>query len=63
MDIQEMAERVASNFPKMAKESYREYFEQKMKDWGISSPAELDPELKDNFFEDVDEGWTSEAEE
>jgi hypothetical protein len=44
------------------KEEYRKFFEKKLKEYGVSSPAELDADKKKKFFEDVDKGWQSESE-
>jgi len=38
--------------------SYQEYFMNKMKEFGVSSPKELTPEQ----FEEIDKGWDSKAE-
>ena len=40
----------------MAEEDYQEYFEDKMEEEGVDSPAEIPEEDKDEFFEEVDEG-------
>lgn len=42
---------------------YQEYFEKKMKEWGIDSLEELDEEKLRQFFEDVDEGWYDRSED
>ena len=43
-------------------DAYRAYFEKKLKEWGIESPADLDDAKKKKFFQEVDEGWTSKEE-
>lgn len=43
-------------------DSYEDYFEDKMEQKGINSPAELAPPQKSRFFEDVDQGWESKEE-
>lgn len=41
---------------------YRNYFNKKMKEWGIRSPQDLSYKERQKFFLDVDEGWMSEKE-
>ena len=40
-------------------DAYQAYFQKKLKEWGVKSPAELDDAKKKKFFSEVDEGWTS----
>jgi hypothetical protein len=42
--------------------AYKAYFEKKLKEWGIKSPADLDDAKKKKFFNEVDDGWTSDDE-
>ena len=44
------------------KEQYQKYFEQKLKEWKVSSPTELSEEDKKLFFNEVDDGWTAKDE-
>ena len=37
---------------------YQKYFEGKLKDAGVESPAELDEEGMKKFFDGVSSGWT-----
>ena len=41
-------------------EEYRRFFEKKLKEWGISSPAELTPAEKEDFFKEIEDEWTKE---
>lgn len=36
---------------------YQEFFREKMKEWGINSPQDLDEKKRKQFFEDVKKGW------
>lgn len=62
MDLLKIAANVERKFAGRGKE-YREYFNKLLKKWNVSSPAEIADDKKDDFFEEVDKGWTSEAEE
>ncbi len=42
--------------------AYKAYFQKKLKDWGIKSPADLDEAKKKKFFDEVNDGWTSDDE-
>ena len=44
------------------KSAYDKYFEAKLKEWGIKSPAELSKKEKIKFFDAVDKGWKSDKE-
>ena len=44
------------------KSKYDMYFEKKMKEWGIKSPAELSKADKVKFFNEVDRGWKAKKE-
>jgi hypothetical protein len=58
----EDAERAPGELSAADKEAYRLYFQRKMKEWGIKSPAELDDAKKKKFFDEVDKGWKGEGE-
>ena len=47
---------------KKADADYDKYFEDKMKERGITSPAELSVEEKKKFFDEVDKGWKAKKE-
>ena len=50
-------------FEQLEKESdYYIYFKNKLKEYGVNSPNELNDEDKRKFFDDVDAGWKSEQE-
>jgi len=50
-------------FEQTEKESeYDIYFKNKLKEYGVNSPSELNDEDKRKFFDDVDAGWKSEQE-
>ena len=50
-------------FEQPEKESdYDIYFKNKLKEYGVNSPNELNDEDKRKFFDDVDAGWKSEQE-
>jgi hypothetical protein len=36
--------------------AYEKYFESKLKEWGIKSPAELSKKEKIKFFNEIDKG-------
>jgi len=42
---------------------YQKFFNKKMKEWGISSPGDLDDDEKKKFFDEVDREWTGEKNE
>jgi len=51
-------------FEQLEKESdYYIYFKNKLKEYGVNSPNELNDEDKRKFFDDVDAGWKSKKEE
>jgi len=60
MDIRAMVERVAARF--VAETEYQKYFQKKLKEHGVSSPAELSGDAKKKFFDEVDAGWKGEKE-
>ena len=41
-------------------EEYQKFFNEKLKEFGVDSPAELDDEKKKEFFNAIDDGWTGE---
>jgi len=41
---------------------YREFFDKKLKEYGVKSPAELDDAKKKKFFDEIDKGWKGEKE-
>jgi len=47
---------------KVLAEDYEEYFEDKLDEYDVDSPADIPEDKKDDFFEDVDEGYESEEE-
>lgn len=56
MDEFKIAERIVSRIAGRDEE-YEEYFEEKLKKWNVSSPADIEEDKKDEFFEEVDSGW------
>ena len=38
--------------------TYQEYFKNKLKQRGISSPMQLDKEKRKKFFDDIKAGWS-----
>jgi len=38
-------------------DKYQEYFSKKLKEYNITSPAELEEEDMKKFFNDVSDGW------
>jgi predicted restriction endonuclease len=36
---------------------YQEFFQKKLKQWGVKSPAELDKEKRKKFFAEVSKEW------
>jgi hypothetical protein len=57
--IRRMADRIAEDVMESSElqDEYQDYFEEKMDEHGIDSPAEADDAKKKEFFDDVDEGW------
>jgi hypothetical protein len=52
----------AKSITEGAKEEYEKYFNAKMKEYGIESPADIkDEEEKKAFFNDLKDGWDKEA--
>ena len=41
------------------KEAYQKFFKSALKDFGVKSPSELDPEKKKEFFDFIDKNWES----
>ena len=41
---------------------YDDFFESKLKEYGVKSPAELDDAEKKKFFNEIDKEWTGEGE-
>ncbi len=41
---------------------YQKFFNKKLKEFGVSSPAELSDADKKKFFDAVDKGWRGEKE-
>jgi hypothetical protein len=46
----------------MSEESYEEFFNKKLKEYGVSSPAELDDDKKKEFFNMIDKEWKGKKE-
>jgi hypothetical protein len=42
---------------KSLQDEYQEYFQDMLKKYNVSSPAELDEEEMKKFFNDVSDGW------
>ena len=38
-------------------EAYKKYFNEKLKEFGVESPGELDDEKKKEFFNAISDGW------
>jgi len=61
---EEHKDSVAEAYKKMFnEESYKEFFNKKLKEYGVSSPDELDDEKKKEFFNMIDKEWKGEKEE
>ena len=60
MDTYRIAENVLSTIIAGRGEEYKEFFREKMKEWGIESPRDLPAEQRDEFFEEIEEDWTGE---
>ena len=46
----------------LEKENYKQYFDKKLKKYGVKSAAELDKKEKKKFFDEVDAGWEGDNE-
>lgn len=46
----------------VAETEYQKYFNKKLKEYDVDSPADLADDKKDDFFEEVDDGWDAEEE-
>ena len=44
----------------LGEQSYKEFFQSKLKEYGVSSPGELDDDKKKEFFNMIDKEWTGE---
>jgi hypothetical protein len=44
----------------LKEETYKEFFNKKLKKYGVKSPAELDDDQKKKFFDEIDKEWTGE---
>ena len=63
MNEKKIASRVAQRFLQALsdkQQEYREFFEGKLEEYGVDSPAELSEEDKKKFFNEVDKGWKGE---
>ena len=41
---------------------YAEFFNKKMKDYGVNSPSELSDDEKKKFFDEIEKEWTKDSE-
>ncbi len=41
----------------MEEKDYQEFFNSKLKEWGVKSPAELDKEKRRKFFSEIQKEW------
>lgn len=57
-----IADRIIKGAKTGDREEYTKFFNKKLDEYGVDSPSELSDEKKKKFFEDVDEGWTSDKE-
>lgn len=46
----------------LGEETYEEFFAKKLKEAGVSSPAELDDDKKKEFFNMIDKEWKGKKE-
>ena len=46
----------------LSEETYEEFFTKKLKEAGVSSPAELDDKKKKEFFNMIDKEWKGKKE-
>ena len=46
----------------LLEQSYKEFFDSKLKEWGVKSPAELDDKKKKEFFNMIDKEWKGKGE-
>jgi len=44
------------------KEAYKKFFEEKLKKFGVKSPAELEGDKKKEFFDEIDKEWEGDKE-
>jgi hypothetical protein len=59
IDIDNVTERVVAGCRIAGdKEEYMEFFQAKLKKYGVKSPAELDAEKKKKFFDEIEKDWT-----
>jgi hypothetical protein len=47
----------------LSEETYKEFFSKKLKEYGVSSPNELDDSKKKEFFNMIDKEWKGKKEE
>lgn len=57
-------DKIEEAYERMLKEeTYQEFFNKKLKEYGVSSPDELEDEKKKEFFNMIDKEWKGEKEE
>jgi len=63
--VSNMAERIAVDVVAAGsgdKEEYMRFFKKKLEKYKVDSPADLETGKRKKFYEEVDSGWTSDAE-
>jgi len=41
----------------MEETDYQKFFQKKLKEWGVKSPAELDKDKRKKFFSEIEKEW------
>jgi superoxide dismutase len=44
------------------KKEYQKFFQKKLDEYGVDSPEDMNDKTKKKFFEEIDDGWTSDDE-
>jgi hypothetical protein len=66
MDFKELFDKICTEGKEGGegdKAEYKKFLEKKLKKYGVKSPAELSPEEKKKFFDEVDKEWEGDNEE
>ena len=58
-----LREIVQENRELFEKDGYKEFFDKKLKKFGVKSPAGLDKAEKKKFFDEVDKEWKGDNED
>ncbi len=64
MSREMIAERIVADVTAAGKQTeYMKFFQKKLKEHGVNSPAELADDAKKKFFDEVDAEWKADKEE